>query len=445
MVSKNNFIPLALSILIILNACQKQTYKQYTQDPKLYRITVKKLNNIILENNFPPVTASRNYVYANIVAYEIIAASDPKHYKSLTGQVTDLVKIPVPKDASHIDYHLAAILAFCKVGNAVTFPEGSMDKYVAEVIAQVKNRGIPSDILVQTSAYADSVALYILKWSKKDHYARTRSESRYAVNQEPGRWVPTPPMYAQGMEAHWAEIRPMVLDSANQISIPLPPKYDMTDKKSQYYKNTIEVEYIGDHLTVEDKHIADFWDDNPFKLNVIGHIMYATKKFSPVGHWMNIVGIATQKKRYDFNQTVSVYTASSIAIFDSFISCWHTKYTYNYVRPETVINKYLDQDWRPYIQSPPFPEYTSGHAVISASVATILENKIGKNFAFRDTSESEFGISPLNFTSFYQASDQAGHSRVLGGIHFTNSCMVGGRQGKEIGSLVLKKLILKKE
>lgn len=444
MVSKNTLTCLLIGLLLACTACKQVTYQKFLNDPKLYRVTVKKLNNIILENNFPPVTASRNYVYANIVAYEIIAAGDPAHYKSLAGQIAELGAIPKAADASKIDYHLASILAFCRVGNAVTFPEGSMDKYVSQLVDTVRQQGIPADIFNATSIYADLVATFILKWSKNDHYARTRSESRYAVNQEPGRWVPTPPMYAQGTEAHWGEIRPMLLDSASQIRVPVPPKYEMTDKRSQFYLNALEVEHIGDHLTAEEKHIADFWDDNPFKLNVIGHVMYATKKFSPVGHWMNIVGIATQKKGYDFNETVSIYAASSVAIFDSFISCWYAKYTYNYVRPETVINKYLDPDWRPYIQTPPFPEYTSGHAVISSSVATVLEAKIGPAMAFRDTSETEFGIAPISFTSFRQASDQAARSRVLGGIHYTNSCTVGIVQGKAIGQLVLDRLILRR-
>lgn len=445
MVSKKNFFTLSALILCMLAACHKPSYKSYTNDARLYRVTVKKLNNIILENNFPPVTASRNYVYANIVAYEIIAAGNPSIYSSLAGQLTGLGKIPVAKDPALVDYHLAAILAFCRVGNAVTFPEGSMDTYVDEITTQVRDRGIPSAVLAATSGYADEAATFILKWSRKDHYAQTRSESRYAVSQDPGRWVPTPPMYAQGMEAHWSEIRPMILDSASQITIPPPPVYNIKDKSSPFYRNCLEVKETVDRLTPEEKHIADFWDDNAFKLNVVGHVMYATKKFSPVGHWMNIVGIASSNKQYDFDRTVSIYAESSIAIFDSFISCWHSKYTYNYIRPETVINKFMDPDWRPYIQTPPFPEYTSGHAVISSSVATILENKIGPNTAFRDTSEIEFGIAPLTFGSFREAADQAARSRVLGGIHFSNSCKVGTRQGREIGELVLKKLKFRKD
>ena len=102
------------------------------------------------------------------------------------------------------------------------------------------------------------------------------------------------------------------------------------------------------------------------KLNVSGHVMFVTKKFSPTGHWMNIVGIAAEKAKADFNTTVCAYAKTSIAMFDAFIQCWDVKFKYNTVRPETVINKYFDPNWQPFLQTPPFPEYTCGHSTVSS-------------------------------------------------------------------------------
>ena len=199
-----------------------------------------------------------------------------------------------------------------------------------------------------------------------------------------------------------------------------------------------------DSLTDEQKFIADFWDDNPFKLNVSGHVMYATKKFSPPGHWMNIVGILADKKKADFDETVYAYAKASIALFDGFISCWDEKYRSNYVRPETVINKYFDPEWRPYIQTPPFPEYTSGHAVISAAAAEVMTDIFGDNISYTDTSETEFGIAPRSFTSVRQAAEEAAISRVYGGIHYKHSCDIGNAEGKLVGQLVIQRLHMKK-
>jgi len=434
----------AITFGLLLASCSENTaYKQVMHDPLLYSKTVKKLNDIVLENNFPPMIASRNYAYANIAAYEVIAAGDSS-YMSLSGQIKHLPPMPKPADTGKIDFPFAALLAFCKVGNAVTFPEGSMDSYVDALKVKAKDAGMGSEKFDSSIAYGNQVADSILSWSKKDKYARTRSATKYTVTDEDGRWVPTPPMYAQAVEPHWMEIRPMVLDSASQFMPARPPKYDVKDKNCDFYKAVMFVKNTVDSLTDEQKAIADFWDDNPFKLNVTGHVMYGTKKFSPAGHWMNIVGILAEKNKADFNATVRAYAEASIALFDGFISCWDEKYRSNYVRPETVIDKYFNPEWTPYIQTPPFPEYTSGHAVISAAAAEVMTNIFGDNISYTDTSETAFGIPPRTFTSVRKAAEEAGISRVYGGIHYKHSCDAGNAEGKLVGQYVIQRLHMKK-
>lgn len=439
----NRFLLLFAGVLFTVASCKKAEYQKVTHNPELYRITVKKLNDIVLENSFPPVIASRNYAYANIAAYEVIAAGDPEHFKSLAGQIKHLTAVPAPPKDKEIDFQFASLLSFCTVGNAVTFPEGSMETYVDELKQKAKDAGMPSAVFDNTVAYADLVAGHIMKWSKQDNYAQTRSASKYTVNRQDGRWIPTPPMYAQALEPHWGEIRPMVLDSASQIPAPEPPPYNMKDKNSKFYKGLMEVKGMVDSLTTEQKHMADFWDDNAFKLNVIGHASFGIKKFSPGGHWMNIAGYATKAKNADFGTTVAAYTETSIALFDAFINCWYVKYKANSVRPETVITKLINADWRPYIQTPPFPEYISGHAVISAAAAEVLTHDFGNNVAYTDSSESEFGIAPRKFSSFRSAAEEAAMSRVYGGIHYKGACIEGTVQGRKIGDLVNDKLRLK--
>src|SRR6476659_4309642 len=274
------------------------------------------------------------------------------------------------------------MLAFCKVGNAVTFPEGSMDEYVDALKKKVKDADMPSVVFENSLEYGNKVADSILSWSKKDNYAQLRSASKYTVTNEPGTWVPTPPAYAQAVEPHWKEMRLMVLDSCSECKPVRPPKFDPENKNSDFYKAITLVKNTVDSLTDEQKFIADFWDDNPFKLNVTGHVMFGTKKFSPPGHWMNIVGIIAQKEKADFAKTVCAYAETSIALYDGFISCWDEKYRSNYIRPETVINKYYYPEWQPYIQTPPFPEYPSGHAVISAAAAEVMAHIFGDNITY---------------------------------------------------------------
>jgi hypothetical protein len=433
------------SVGFLMISCKQHShdYSQVFSDPVLYCKTVKKLNDVVLENNFPPMVASRNYAYANIAAYECVVAGD-NNYISLAGQVKQLPEMPKPEAGKKIDFHLAALLAFTKVGNAVTFPEGSMMGYYVDLKRMADSTGMPESELDNTIAYSDTIAAAILKWSKKDNYAETRSAEKYTVTTEEGRWIPTPPMYGQAIEPHWGEIRTMVLDSASQFRPPPPPVFDIKNKNSAYYKSLMEVKQTVDSLTDEQKWIADFFDDNPFKLNVSGHVMFGTKKFSPSGHWENIVGIAAQKSKADFNTTVYGYTLTSIALYDAFISSWKEKYRSNYIRPETAINRFVDQEWRPYLQTPPFPSYSGGHSTISAAAAEAMTQVFGDNFAYRDTSEMEFGIPPRNFTSFRQAALEANISRVYGGIHYRFDCDNGNERGVKLGDFVVERLKMKK-
>ena len=440
---KRIFVSIVLLACVFIACKQKpESYNRPFNDAIVYAKTVKELNNVVMENNFPPIIASRNYVYANIAAYEVMVIGD-KRFQSLAGQLKGLDPLPV-QDTAHVDFQYASLLAFCKVGQAVTFPEGSMKTYVASIDSLALANGMNKEMKQASIRLADSVANHILRWSKKDNYAQTRTSEKYNITSEEGRWVPTPPAYAQALEPHWNEIRTMVMDSASQFVPPLPPVFDIKNKGSKYYSEVMAVKNAGDSLTDEQKHIAEFWDDLGTRINVEGHVMFVTKKFSPTGHWMNIVGIAAEKAKLDFSTTVYAYTKTAIAMFDAFIQCWDEKYRSNTARPESVINKYIDQEWRPYLQTPPFPEYTCGHSTVSAAAAEALTDVFGDNFAYTDTSELEFGIKNRSFRSFRDAAIENNWARFYGGIHFHNSCLVSTEYGKKVGTLVNQKLKMKK-
>ncbi|MFT3681904.1 MAG: vanadium-dependent haloperoxidase [Ferruginibacter sp.] len=433
-------------LLLLITGCKQAPVKKtyFGENTFTYCKTVKELNEVVKHVGFTPIVASRNYAYANIAAYECIAGGYPQQYNSLAGQINGLKPLPQPDTAKKIDFEFAALLAFCKVGEAVTFPEGSMKEYVDSLKKFAKDDGMPEEMFNNTVAYADTIGKSILAWSKGDSYARTRSASRYTVIDSPGRWIPTPPAYGSAVEPHWREIRPIVMDSASQFAPPHPIPFNITDKNSAYYKQVMEIKNAGDSLTDEQKHIAEFWDDLGGKLNVAGHVMFVTKKFSPPGHWMNIVGIAAQKSKADFRKTVAAYTLTSIVMFDAFIQCWDEKFRSNMVRPETVINKYIDAEWRPYLQTPPFPEYTCGHSTVSSASAEALTKMFGDNFAYTDTSELEFGIANRSFTSFRQAAEENNWARFYGGIHFHPSCITSTEYGRKVGDFIVGKLKLEK-
>ncbi|MDB5283023.1 MAG: superfamily protein, partial [Bacteroidota bacterium] len=125
---------------------------------------------------------------------------------------------------------------------------------------------------------------------------------------------------------------------------------------------------------------------------------------------------------------------------DAFICCWDDKYRTNRIRPETAIRKYVDPNWRPLLQTPPFPEYISGHSVISSAAAVVLTHYFGDNFHYTDNVEVKFGLKPRKYQSFLQASAEAAISRFWGGIHFKDAIEKGQIQGLAVGEHVLSRL-----
>jgi PAP2 superfamily. len=201
-----------------------------------------------------------------------------------------------------------------------------------------------------------------------------------------------------------------------------------------------EVFETSNGLTDEQRAIASFWDCNPYVMHVQGHAMFATKKISPGGHWMGIVGIAARKTNADMMKSAEAYARTSIALADGFISAWSEKYRSNAVRPETVINAYLSDQWEPLLQTPPFPEYPSAHSVISNAAATVLTDEFGDAFAFNDDSEKEYGLPARSFPSFKAAAAEAAISRMYGGIHYRRAVEEGSVQGRMIGRMMVDRL-----
>jgi len=241
------------------------------------------------------------------------------------------------------------------------------------------------------------------------------------------------------VEPNWYKVRPFAMDSARQFP-PEPPFLFDTAQGSPFMREAMEVYETGRKLTDEQRAIAGFWDCNPYVMHVQGHSMFATKKITPGGHWMGIVGIAARKSGADPTRSAEAYARAAIALADGFISSWDEKYHSNVIRPETVINAYIDEAWEPALQTPPFPEYTSGHSVISTAAAEVLTDQFGDNFAFADSTETDYGLPVRSFKSFRQAAAEAAMSRLYGGIHYRRSIEQGVTQGRKVGEYVLARV-----
>ena len=196
----------------------------------------------------------------------------------------------------------------------------------------------------------------------------------------------------------------------------------------------------GPNLRKDHQAIAAFWDCNPFALNDNGHLLVGMKKISPGAHWLGITGIACKQAKKGFSESMKIFTAVSIGLMDGFICCWDEKYRSNRIRPETAIRKYIDAEWKPLLQTPPFPEYLSGHSTVSGASAVILTHYFGDNFKYTDTVENRFGLPERTFNSFNEAAQEAAISRFYGGIHFMDAITNGVTQGVKVGNRVLDKI-----
>ena len=419
-------------------ACTPNTaYKTELKDPELFQSAVKNLSDIIVYDIFSPPVASRVYMYPTIAAYEIMAQAYPEAYTSLAGQLNGLTVSPAI--AEEVAPELAALYAYNRIGKTLIFSEDKMEAFQAKLEEKVKDMGVPRSVRKASKAYADQMVEHILAWAKGDLYNQTRTYPKYTILEEEKFWKPTPPDYMDGIEPHWNKIRTLVLDSASQYKPKDPLEFDLT-KGSPFQTQLQQVYEIGEGLTEEQIEIAKFWDCNPYVTHHRGHAMFATKKITPGGHWIGITAIATRKAKSDFAATINAYTHVSVALFDAFISCWDEKWNTLVVRPETLINKHYDEEWLPLLQTPPFPEYTSGHSVISRASAVVLTELYGDNFAFTDTTEVAFGLPVRSYTSFLHASEEAAISRLYGGIHYMMAIEEGVSQGNKVGEHIVQNM-----
>lgn len=427
--------------LLFLGACAKKQEPIVITADDFHR-SVDKVGEIMVHDIFSPPVASRVFAYPSIAAYEIIAQNNEK-YRSLENQLTGLTDIPVAPADQPINFQLAALIAHMDLNKRLIFSEERIEVYRDSLYEVWENQH--AEEFKASKTYGLQVAAHIYWWMDQDNYKQTRTMSKFTVDSDdPSRWQPTPPSYMDGLEPHWNKIRPFVIDSAAQFK-PVPPPAFSLEENSDFYKELKEVYDISNEITQrgdesEEVAIAQFWDCNPYVSVSRGHLMFATKKITPGAHWIGINKIACKQSNFDFDDTVYAYAKTSIAIADAFISCWDEKYRSNLIRPETLINQHIDENWKPVLQTPPFPEYVSGHSVASGAAAIALTDIFGENFAFEDDTELPYGLPVRKFNSFNEAADEAAISRMYGGIHYRAAVEVGVKQGRDLGRFVVENL-----
>lgn len=427
----------------IMGHLNAQEWRLKTEQADFIHQAIKQVTDVMVYDIYSPPVTSRTYAYISVAAYETLIQNNDS-FLSLSGQLHGLQPVPLMDGNKEYSLTLAAVHAILTTGKVFVISEDRIVSYENKILKEIKDLGIPDAVFDNSIAYGQQVAAHIIAWANKDNFKETRSLPEYRVKNDKASWMPTPPAYIKAIEPNWNKLRTFMIAAAEQFK-PIPPPAFSLDSTSVFYKDVLAVYDKVNSNTKDEIDIAKFWDCNPFKMNVRGHVMYATKKISPNGHWMNITALVCKKVNASAVQSAEAYAHVAVTLADCFISCWDEKYRSSVIRPETYINSYIDANWLPVLQTPPFPEYTSGHSVVSSGAAIVLTKLFGTDFAFSDSSEEEFGLPTRHFNSFKEAANEAAISRFYGGIHYMPAIVEGQKEGFAIGEFFSNKLKTRKK
>lgn len=434
-IAMNNRLWMMLLMLIAHTAATAQG--QNRNDAQIFSNHVYDLTSVMFHDVINPPAAARFYAYANLSAYCVVAANDG----TLASPEKILKDFPAisSTNVKTIDLAFTTTYAMLETGRILIPSGNSLSQQQIDLYKTYLKAGVKKKILETSIAYALSVVNVVVEYAKKDGYRYLSSLTRYQPFESDSTWYPTPPEYMAAVEPNWKTIRPFFMDSARQFkpAAPIPFNINVGSPFDRLMKEVVTTKIL---LTKEQEFIAHYWDCNPFANFYSGHVNVAIKKISPGGHWMNITGIACKQARLSLSKTVQAHALVAMGLHDSFISCWAEKYASHRIRPKTVINRYVDEYWEPLLETPPFPEYSSGHSVISTSSAEILTSLLGDNFRFTDNTEVFFGMPERKFNSFREAANEAAISRLYGGIHFRDAIEQGQVQGKLIATFIISKI-----
>lgn len=437
---KIHLLSFVSAAIIFLSGCQKQdAYVPPTPSAENYSSKVANdwmdafRAGVKSEGKSPP-QASRIYAYAAIALYQSVLPGLQSN-KSLEGQIDGLNNFPSIQTAGKLDYTICANEAMYQI-YATIFgtlkPENIqlMEKLHQNYLYETYNLGL--DVKTNSIDFGKAVAAAVINRANNDNFAATRSLN-YVVpstSVDPSFWSPTNSVTSP-LEPYWGTLKCFTMPNGGACTIPSTIPFSTTPG-SPFYNQALEVVNTTDNLTQDQKDIAFWWADAPG----------ATA--TPPGHWLALASQLIREKNITLGKSAEIYTTLNIGMADAFISCWHEKYRVNLLRPVSYIRTYIPgrSNWNTLIGTPPFPEYPSGHSVSSGAAATILTNYFG-NISFTDATNVNLGLNARSFNSFTEAANEAGISRLYGGIHYREAIDKGLLQGKEVSRVVFEKIKLK--
>lgn len=380
----------------------------------------------IAQNGVGPAVGGRALAYAAVALYEAMAQGNPQLH-SLAGQLNGFSGVPAPEPGRAYVWPLVADIAMHFVVSDL-FNEGmAAGGFVQMAVLRHQIQDHYQALAPDQEAFRRSIehgevlGRAITQWALRDGY-RQAKDCAYDPPPAPGNWEPTPPDFDDAFEPCFGQLRPMILSSPEECQPPPPPAFS-GDSGSRLRGEMMEVYETVNSLTPNELAIAEFWADDP------GTTPTAS------GHFFAIARELVDQERLDLVEASIVYAKLGVSQFDAFVSAWRTKYRYNTLRPITYVREFVRDGWESAVLTPPFPDYTSGHAVTSGAASVVMESLFG-NIGFVDNTYSNVGLPPRRFNNFTEAANESAASRVFGGVHYRASVDEGLRQGRCIGNKV---------
>jgi hypothetical protein len=384
-----------------------------------------------------PPSAARIYGHVMLAAYEVAAAGS-SHLLSLAGRVNGFDSIQAthkPNDRAQVSWPLAmneaiAVTAAAVFSNRSAGARQSLADFAASR-HQALASGTPAPIVTSSVDAGRRIGQAVAVRADADGYLGVLGRP-YTPPVGPDKWIRTPPNFGAALEPYWGEVQSFALLSNDECR-PIRPVPYSEEVGSAFWNQANTVYQTSFTVTDDQRQTALFWRDNPDGSTGL-----------PSGHWMLIASTVIRDQGLALDRAAEVLALAAISTADGFTSCWTEKYQSNLLRPVSYVQRVIDPTWNTFVNSPAFPEYTSGHSVGSGAAAGMLTRLLGDNVGFLDTIGRQNGYPDRTYGSFWKAADQAALSRLWGGIHYPMGIEQGLPQGAKVAELVAARLRTRK-
>ncbi|MBI1808610.1 MAG: vanadium-dependent haloperoxidase [Gemmatimonadetes bacterium] len=429
-----------------------------------------------------PPLAGRIAAYGSLALYEGYASDPHSTLRSLAGQLNGLATLPAAPSDGAVDGATVAAEAERVVLDSL-YRDGrpatrrTVDSLSKAQVAAREAAGVGSAMRDRSLAHGRALAAALLAYAATDSFYATRgrpwtaptgrqfwvntattdqyvtqqlsSQSDVAVTKNSGDTLDVERATEKGLlmnrpkkagpttlpafdpvkptEPYWGVLRPFTLQDGDECKPPVPPPYS-EKPGSEFYQMAQEFYDTVKALTPDKRQTALYWADNPVATG------------TPAFHWISVLLHMVSARHLTAEQAVEDFTLTSIAIHDAFIGCWREKYRSFVVRPVTYVQRVWDPKYVTVFATPPFPEYSSGHSVISGAAVEVLIHQLGDTTAYVDSSQVDVGQAARAYPSLSAALHEVAMSRVYGGIHYMKAVVDGMKQGQCVGQRVIKRL-----